>query len=337
MRKDPWSSGIVVAAVLAGSVVAGCQRPAPCPARDPVGPNLIATWSGHTGPVHGLAVSPDGAAVVSASDDTTLRIWRVGKCDTAVVLRGHADKVWAAVFTREGNEVVSAGFDACVKRWHVASGAELHSANGGANAQGAVCLALSADGRRLATGGFDSLVRLWELGASTPSATWQGHSDTVWAVAFAADGQRVYSGSFDGTIRVWDVAAGVCIATWTEAVPEARGWKRAFALAPAGDTLLCGGADSPREWDLATGRLQAPFASGRDTSVVALAVSADGRWLATGGLDGHLAIWDRTARTLLARWPAGQGDAVWAVAFLPDGQLLSAGDSGTIKQWCLAR
>jgi WD40 repeat protein len=321
----------------AGSLLFACQRPGLRPANVVVMPELVATWPGHTAPVHSLDLSPDGAAVLSASDDMTLRIWRVATGETATVLRGHGDKVWGALFLPDGREVVSAGFDASVKRWDVARDVEVHSMSLDPTVHGFVCIARSADGRRIATGGFDSIVRLWDVGANTPRATCQGHSDTVWAVAFAPDGEHVYSGSFDGSIRVWHVTSGACVAKWTEADPEGRGWKRAFAIAPDGRTLSCAGADRPREWDLATGAQLPPFQLDVPNSTVAITVSRDGRWLATGGFDRHLAIWDRTSRTLVARWPAEQGEAVWAVLFLPDGHLLSAGDSGTIKQWRLAR
>lgn len=327
-----------LAFVTAAAALSGCRGPSTAPAATAAAaraPSVVDTWLGHTGPVHGLSLSPDPEAVVSAGDDATLRVWNVATGASRAVLTGHTHHVWAAAFA-SADEVVSAGFDGTVKRWDVARAAEVHSASSGGTAQGAACLAVSADGRRIATGGFDSLVRLWDIGAAAPRATCRGHSDTVWAVVFAPDGERVYSGSFDGSIRVWNGATGACLATWTEADPEGRGWKRAFALAPDGRTLLCAGATVPREWDLATGAQLAPFRAEVATSTISIAASTDGRRIATGGFDGHLAIWDRASRTLVARWPAEQGDGVWAVTFLPDGQLLSAGDSGTIKRWRLA-
>jgi len=132
------------------------------------------------------------------------------------------------------------------------------------------------------------------------------------------------SGSFDGSLRA---------TTWTEPEPERRGWKRVLVRAPERHSILFGGSPSPSEWNLDTRTLMAPFTGQHTASAVSLAVSPDGRSMATGGFGGHLHLWDRTTRRSVARWPAEQGDGVWAVAFLPDGRLLSAGNSGTIRVW----
>jgi WD40 repeat protein len=155
----------------------------------------------------------------------------------------------------------------------------------------------------------------------------------VWTVALSPDGRTAYSGSFDGAVRVWDVAAGRCVATWMEEDEGERGWKRALVLTPDGGGAILGGQASPRHWDAAAGRLAAKFDGGHLESVLSLAMSADGRRIASGGFDGRIHLWDAASRCSVAGWDAAQGAGVWAVAFLPDGRLLSAGDTGTIRVW----
>ena len=66
----------------------------------------------------------------------------------------------------------------------------------------------SPDGARIATGGWDGTVQLWD--AATGKQIWNrpGHFDQVSSVAFSPDGTRIASGGVDSTVRLWDAATG---------------------------------------------------------------------------------------------------------------------------------
>lgn len=84
----------------------------------------VAKHTGHQGDVNSALFSPDDGAIVTAGDDSTVRIWNA-RGPVRRVLRGHQDRVAFASFSPDGNRVVSAGMDATVRIWNAHTGQPL--------------------------------------------------------------------------------------------------------------------------------------------------------------------------------------------------------------------
>lgn len=74
-------------------------------------------------------------------------------------------------------------------------------------------VAISPDGRLLASGSDDMTVKLWSLPGGTLLKTLTGHTSWVWSVAIGPDGRLLTSGSLDGTVRLWSLPDGALLKT----------------------------------------------------------------------------------------------------------------------------
>jgi WD40 repeat protein len=164
----------------------------------------------HDGPIRGLAFSPDGSSLATASADQTVQIRDVGsgwlKRTLKLSQETTSGPFSSVTFSPDGRRIVSACAsvnekDGTAVVWDTHSGAVLLRLTGHV---GQVYDArFSADGRRIITAGEDHTVKLWDssLGIETFELR---RDDRVASVAMTPDGLQLVAACWDGTITLWD-------------------------------------------------------------------------------------------------------------------------------------
>jgi WD40 repeat protein len=332
---------------LSAALKAGLPAPAAQTGAGPGTSQAVATLDGHMDRVSGVAVTSDGRYAISASYDTTLKVWDLRASQAVHPLEGHTDRVTGVAVTPDGRSVVSASWDKTLKVWDLSAArkrktslAAAHKRKAGPGTSQVVHtleghtdfvrgVAVTPDGHYAISASSDRTLKVWDLHTAQAVHILEGHTDWVRAVAVTSDGRYAVSASDDQALKVWDLSAAL---------------KASLA------------ADRKRKSGPGTSQAVATLA-GHASLVLGVAVTPDGRYAVSASMDRMLKVWDLPAARKRKPGPpapeaqvskskgtgqavhtlAGHTDSVMSVAVTPDGRYaVSASWDQTLVVWDLA-
>jgi WD40 repeat protein len=258
-------------------------------------------------PINALASSPEW---IAAGRYGEVELRSISDLSKKRSLEGPPGNVNALVFSKQGSELFAAGgqpgLSGEARQWNVADGRLVRAFEGHRDA--VYSLALSPDGRVLATGSYDQKIKLWNVEDGKEIRTLSGHNGCVYGLAFRPDGKLLASASADRTVKLWDVASGERRDTLSQSLKEVY----AVAFSPEGKRLLAAGGDSRiRVWEISETAaettnpiLESKFA--HEGAILNLTFSADGQGLLSAADDRTVKYWapsELKQRLLLEKQP----------------------------------
>ena len=269
------------------------------------------TLQGHRSPVTKVAFHPVFSQVVSASEDTTIKLWDWETGDFERTLKGHTKAVTDVEFDSKGNFLVSCSSDLTIKVWDANNDFKNTKTLYGHDHSVSSVRFLPGDDF-LVSASRDKTVRIWEFASGYCTRTLSGHAEWVRSVMPSDDGRTLVSCSNDQTARLWEYSSG-------ETKMELRGHDHVVECA----------VFAPIASYAAIRELAGITVSARDEKA-----KEPGQYVATGSRDKTIKLWDSAGQCL--RTLVVHDNWVRGLAFSPNGKfLLSVSDDKTLRIWDL--
>ena len=265
----------------------------------------IQLFRGHINAVGTVAWSPDGAYILTGSDDCTARVWDARTGENTLIFV-HTAPVTAVAWSPDSMCILTASGDGIARIWNATTGNTVFSLN---HTAPVTAVAWSPDSTCILTASCDATVHTWDTrsGERILTLTLNGW---ITAVAWSPDSTCILTASDDATTHIWNAATGKKTLTLIQAARV-----RAVAWSPDGARIFTGSSDrTARIWNARTG--ENTLTLKHTAPVTTVAWSPDATRILTGSSDRTARIWN--AKTGENTLTLTHDRAVSAVTWSPD-------------------
>jgi WD40 repeat protein len=294
--------------------------PAFCAAQQP----RLVLPVGHTDKINSLSYSPDGKNILTASQDSTIKLWDALSGALLTDLKGHTSIVTSAQYAADGKRIVTASGDLSAlfndaiisgdpiaKLWDATTGKLITDVKG--HTAAIYAASFSPDGNRLLTASGDSTAKIWDAFSGILLFDLKGHSASVYAALFCPDGKKIVTTASDQTVKLWDITSGKVVIDFkskASLLPQ---------FSPDGKKMLIASDNQITLWDLNAFN-QVLHLKGHTDKIISAQFSADAKKIVTASWDSTAIVWDALTgeRIAVIKLNTKSGNSI----FSPDGKTI---------------
>jgi WD40 repeat protein len=273
--------------------------------------------------------SPDGAYVITVSEDHLARLWSV-KTGKETAALPHPRRVSYAAFSRDRKMLLTASGERLMV-WDVAALPQIPSAPKVSLVHDAPVLygEFSADGREILSVDFGGTARVWNV--ETGQERTELRRSEIRLARLSPDGRRMATAGENRVLQIWDTATGASVG---QPVPHEY-QITAVAFGPDGQRVVTANEGSVRVWDTESGSAVTPPMQ-HDDRVMHVVFSADGTRVLTASTDRTARVWNAASGQPVTE-PLEHGGVVRYAEFSPNGQqVVTASEDRTARLWSLS-
>lgn len=308
---------------------------------------------GHSSRIWDVSSTRNGTLIATASGDATIRLWNTSRLlenstdplrfdsDTNVNLNGSNYTSFGSNSILNGSDIGHLPSTSTIFNSHTNGSMSSTSMMGNNDLCKAVLREHSSDiyavrfhplGNSLVSGGYDRLVKLYDVETQTVIGTFEGHRSSISSISFNARGNMIITGSKDSTIRFWDIISGLCIKTISSHLGEVT----SVETNRSGNLMLSSSKDnSNRLWDIRMHKAVRRFKGHQNTSknLIRASFGPNEMFVTSGSEDGFAYVWDVDTTDVVTKLGPTIGTVYGVVWNGRQSLLASYSHDGIVSTW----
>jgi len=297
--------------------------------------------------IEGIFFTPYGDLLISYGENNEIEVWDLKKEKPVRKFVSKSYPILSAAIQQDQSILAAGSQDGMLYLWEYETGKLKHTIK--ASPKAIAVLAFSPNGKMLASSGKDKIIRLWNVKMGRKIWELKGHGGSVHSLAFSDNGHVLISAGTDSQIKLWDVINRKEKRTITETASK-YGHFNIAAFTPSLNLIAVGITEVKRASGSRRARAGRPVwnhlvklrdgitgeelgsLAGHKQTVTALAMTADGGLVASGGPDQTIRFWNVDRKTQVSIIPLAT--EIKAISFSNSGQwVAAAGDNDKIMVW----